>query len=84
MKTIKVRRDIIIASLNLIPGSMTIEDALKYYNEYGVMFYDSSLGNKNVIPKKLSLTREIILSDISTEEGKKIYEEIKTRLDGQG
>ena len=77
MKTIKVRRDIIIVSLRLIPDNMSIEDVIKYYNEYGIMFYDSSLDKNAKIPRKLSFTKEIILTDVSTDEGKEFLKTIE-------
>jgi len=68
-KTIKLRRDIINLDLNQIPNGWNIDKLLDIYNATGILFFDSSLPKGNSFPKKICVTREIILSDLATEEG---------------
>ena len=77
MKTIKVRRDIINVDLNLIPDGWTLDKLVEIYTSTGILFYDSSLCKKRNFPKKINVTREIILSDLATEEGQEHFKTVE-------
>lgn len=82
MKEFVIRRDVIAFDLAAIPSNMTMDDMMPYF-EAGYVFYDSSLKTNptfNVYP----IERIVLIYDISTEDGKKIYEEITLNLEKDG
>ena len=80
LKELTVRKDLVLIDLVALPESMTIDDFI-LYGQRGYIFYDSNLKPD---PQFRVLNKEVkyVLFDVSTEEGKKIYEKIKAELDG--
>lgn len=80
-----MEKKVIVYDIVSVPSCMSIEDVLRCATETGFLFWESVRkdGRKNNCEKPYMANPndecEKILVDISTEEGQKIYNEIKEK-----
>ena len=78
----------IIYDLSILPEGMYMDDLLRIKEEYGILFYDSTL-NKNSsifnVPKIVGNENDIDITvvDVSTEDGSIKYNELISKNDHQ-